>query len=380
MGPLTGLRVIELAGIGPGPFCGMMLSDMGAEVIRVDRPDPRTDSPRRSRPRDILTRNRRSIVIDLKTPEGVEIVLRLCESAAALFEGFRPGVTERLGLGPKECMARNERLVYGRMTGWGQEGPLASAAGHDINYIGLTGVLHAIGEKGGKPVPPLNLVGDFGGGGMLLAFGLVCGMLEAGRSGKGQVIDAAMIDGAAALMATFFSMGKYFTDHRGTNMLDGGAHFYGTYETRDGKHIAVGAIEPQFYALLVEKSGVDPNRFRNQMNARDWDGLKEDLAAVFRTRTQDEWCEVMEGSDVCFAPVLSIFEAPHHPHNRERATFVELEGTMQPAPAPRFSRTSARISHGPRVPGEDTLAVLRDAGFGEDEVEALQVNNVVSTA
>ena len=227
MGPLTGLRVIELAGIGPGPFCGMMLSDMGAEVIRVDRPGP----PRRSRPHDVLARNRRSIVIDLKTPEGIDIVLRLCESADALFEGFRPGVTERLGLGPEKCMARNERLVYGRMTGWGQDGPLAHAAGHDINYIGLTGALHAIGERGGKPVPPLNLIGDFGGGGMLLAFGLVCAILEAGRSGKGQVVDTAMIDGSAALMATFFSMGKYFSDQRGTNLLDGGSHFYNTYET-----------------------------------------------------------------------------------------------------------------------------------------------------
>ena len=253
MGPLAGLRVIELAGIGPGPFCGMMLSDMGAEVIRVDRPGPRTSLPRRSRPHDVLARNRRSIVIDLKTPEGVDIVLRLCESADALFEGFRPGVTERLGLGPEECMARNERLVYGRMTGWGQDGPLAHAAGHDINYIGLTGALHAIGERGGKPVPPLNLIGDFGGGGMLLAFGLVCAILEAGRSGKGQVVDAAMIDGSAALMATFFSMGKYFSDQRGTNLLDGGSHFYNTYETKDGKHVCVGAIEPQFHALLVEK-------------------------------------------------------------------------------------------------------------------------------
>ena len=384
MGPLTGLRVIELAGIGPGPFCGMMLSDMGAEVIRVDRPGsrtgPRTGPARRSRPRDVLTRNRRSIVIDLKTPDGVDIVLKLCESADALFEGFRPGVTERLGLGPEECMARNERLVYGRMTGWGQDGPLARAAGHDINYIGLTGVLHAIGEKGGKPVPPLNLIGDFGGGGMLLAFGLVCGILEASRSGKGQVIDAAMVDGAAALMATFFSMGKHFSDHRGTNLLDGGAHFYNTYETKDGKHVCVGAIEPQFYALLVEKSNVDPHRFKQQMDAHGWDDLKEDLTAVFKTRTRDEWCEIMEGTDVCFAPVLSILEAPEHPHNRQRATFVDIDGTVQPAPAPRFSRTRAEISHGARIPGEDSLAVLRDAGFSDDEVEALQKKHVVSTA
>ena len=377
MGPLTGLRVIELAGIGPGPFCGMMLSDMGAEVIRVDRPDPRTGPRWRSRPRDVLARNRRSIVIDLKMPEGVDIVLRLCESADALFEGFRPGVTERLGLGPKECMARNERLVYGRMTGWGQDGPLAHAAGHDINYIGLTGVLHAIGEKGNNPVPPLNLVGDFGGGGMLLAFGLVCGILEASRSGKGQVVDAAMIDGAAALMATFFSMGKYFSDQRGTNLLDGGAHFYNTYETKDGKHISVGAIEPQFYGLLVEKTNVDPQRFKKQMDAREWDARKRDLATVFRTKTRDEWCEIMEGTDVCFAPVLSIFEAPQHPHNKERGTFVDVDGTVQPAPAPRFGRTGARISHGPKMPGEDSLAVLRDAGFSDNEAEALRKKHVV---
>ena len=380
MGPLTGLRVIELAGIGPGPFCGMMLSDMGAEVIRVDRPGPRTEPARRSRPHDVLARNRRSIVIDLKTPEGVDIVLRLCESADALFEGFRPGVTERLGLGPKTCMARNERLVYGRMTGWGQDGPLAHAAGHDINYIGLTGALHAIGERGGKPVPPLNLIGDFGGGGMLLAFGLVCAIWEAGRSGKGQVVDAAMIDGSAALMAAFFSMGKYFSDQRGTNLLDGGSHFYNTYETKDGKHVCVGAIEPQFHALLVEKSNVDPHRFSKQMDAREWEGMKEELAAVFKTKTRDEWCEIMENTDVCFAPVLSIFEAPEHPHNRERATFVDIDGTVQPAAAPRFSRTGANISHGARIPGEDSLTVLRDAGFSDDEIEVLERKHVVATA
>ena len=376
MGPLTGFRVVELAGIGPGPFCGMMLADMGAEVIRVDRPHPRG----RSHPRDVLARNRRSIVIDLKQPAGADIVLRLCESADALFEGFRPGVTERLGLGPETCMARNERLVYGRMTGWGQDGPLAGAAGHDINYIGLTGALHAIGEKGGKPVPPLNLIGDFGGGGMLLAFGLVCGMLEASRSGEGQVVDAAMIDGAAALMATFFSMGKYFSDRRGTNLLDGGSHFYNTYETKDGQYVSVGAIEPQFYALLVEKSNVDPHRFARQMDAGGWDSRKADLAAVFKSRTRDEWCEIMEGTDACFAPVLSIFEAPEHPHNRERQTFVDVDGTVQPAPAPRFSRTTAAIDHGPRKPGEDSLAVLRDAGFSDDEVNALQQRHVVSAA
>ena len=375
MGPLSGFRVIELAGIGPGPFCGMLLSDMGAEVIRVDRIG---GSGRR---RDVLARNRRSIAVDLKQPAGVDVVLQLVETADALFEGFRPGVTERLGLGPKDCMARNPELVYGRMTGWGQDGPIAHAAGHDINYIGLAGALHAIGEPGGKPVPPLNLIGDFGGGGMLLAYGLVCGMLEASRSGRGQVIDAAMVDGAAALMAMFFSMaGNGFKDQRGSNMLDGGAHFYNTYETKDGKYVCVGAIEPQFYAELVEKAGLDENRFGPQMDAAQWDGFKEELAAVFKTKTRDEWCAIMEGSDVCFAPVLSILEAPQHPHNRHRATFVDVDGVVQPAPAPRFSRTKAEISHAARAPGEDTRDVLADVGFSAEKIEALETQGVVQAA
>ena len=376
MGPLQGFRVIELAGIGPGPFCGMMLSDMGAEVIRVDR----VGRGGSRRPNDVLARNRRSIAVDLKQPEGVEVVLRLVESADALYEGFRPGVTERLGLGPDECMARNERLVYGRMTGWGQEGPLAHAAGHDINYIGLAGALHAIGEPGGKPVPPLNLIGDFGGGGMLLAYGLVCGMLEASRSGKGQVVDAAMVDGAASLMAMFFSMGRGFRDERGSNMLDGGAHFYNTYETSDGKYVCVGSIEPQFYQLLVEKSGVDANRFGTQMANDQWPDFREELAQMFRSRTRDEWCEIMEGSDVCFAPVLSVFEAPDHPHNQHRKTFVEVDGVTQPAPSPRFSRTEPAISHAARSPGEDSRAVLTGAGFADDEVAKLVEAGVVDAA
>ena len=376
MGPLQGFRVIELAGIGPGPFCGMMLSDMGAEVIRVDR----VGRGGSRRPNDVLARNRQSIAVDLKQPEGVEVVLRLVESADALYEGFRPGVTERLGLGPDECMARNERLVYGRMTGWGQEGPLAHAAGHDINYIGLAGALHAIGEPGGKPVPPLNLIGDFGGGGMLLAYGLVCGMLEASRSGKGQVVDAAMVDGAASLMAMFFSMGRGFRDERGSNLLDGGAHFYNTYETSDGKYVCVGSIEPQFYQLLVEKSGVDPNRFGTQMANDQWPDFKSELSEIFRSRTRDEWCEIMEGSDVCFAPVLSVFEAPDHPHNQHRKTFVQVDGVTQPAPSPRFSRTEPAISHSARSPGEDSRAVLTGAGFGDDEVSSLIEAGVVGAA
>ncbi|MEZ5558900.1 MAG: CaiB/BaiF CoA-transferase family protein [Pseudomonadales bacterium] len=352
----------------------MMLSDMGAEVIRVDRLGAGS-----GRTGDVLARNRRSIAVDLKKPEGVETVLRLVETADALFEGFRPGVTERLGLGPEDCMARNPRLVYGRMTGWGQEGPMAQAAGHDINYIALAGALHAIGRPGERPVPPLNLVGDFGGGGMLLAFGLVCGLLEAQKSGKGQVVDAAMVDGAASLMAMFFTMGAagMFRDQRGTNMLDGGAHFYDTYETSDGKYISLGSIEPQFYALLVEKAGLDPKQFAPQMDAKQWPALKQELMKVFKTRTRDQWCEIMEGTDVCFAPVLSIFEAPDHPHNRARGTFVEIDGIVQPAPSPRFSRTVAQVRHAQPKPGADSTAVLADAGFSEQEIAALRAAEVI---
>ena len=373
MGPLNGFRIIELAGIGPGPFCGMMLSDMGAEVIRVDRIAKGIGSPN-----DVLQRNRRSVAVDLKSPAGTEIVLKLVESADALFEGFRPGVTERLGLGPDECMARNEKLVYGRMTGWGQDGPLAQAAGHDINYIGLSGALHAIGEPGGKPVPPLNLIGDFGGGGMLLAYGLVCALLEAQKSGKGQVVDAAMVDGAASLMAMFFSMaGRGFDDKRGTNLLDGGSHIYYTYETKDEEHVCVGSIEPQFYQLLVEKAGGDANRFGPQMDKDQWSGFRDELEEVFKTKTRDEWCEIMEGTDVCFAPVLSVFEAPAHPHNVHRGTFIELDGVVQPSPSPRFSRTAAEVSHAARAPGEDSNEVLSGIGFAEDELRSLREEGVI---
>jgi alpha-methylacyl-CoA racemase len=375
MGPLSGFKIIELAGIGPGPFCGMMLSDMGAEVIRVERISGADRAPK-----DVLARNRRSVALDLKSPEGVETVLRLVESADALFEGFRPGVTERLGLGPEVVLARNPKLVYGRMTGWGQEGPMAQAAGHDINYIGLSGALHAIGRQGERPVPPLNLVGDFGGGGMLLAYGLVCGMLETQRSGKGQVVDAAMVDGSAALMAMFFSFAASgaFTDQRGTNLLDGAAHFYDTYETKDGKHVCIGSIEPQFYALLIEKAGLDPEKYAKQMDPTQWPVLKADLSKTFLTKTQAQWCEIMEGTDVCFSPVLSIFEAPEHPHNKARNSFMEVDGVMQQAPAPRFSRTSPEISHGARVPGQDTLSVLQDYGFSTDEIAALQADGVIA--
>lgn len=374
MGPLEGFRIIELAGIGPGPFCGMMLSDMGAQVIRVDRI---SENPRKTR--DVMQRNRKSISVDLKNPDGAEVVLKLCESSDALFEGFRPGVTERLGVGPADCMARNEKLVYGRMTGWGQEGPLAPVAGHDINYIGLAGALHAIGESGGKPVPPLNLVGDFGGGGMYLAFGIVCGLLEAQKSGKGQVIDSAMVDGAASLMASFFSTRDYgFVEERGTNLLDGGAHFYGTYETSDSKYICVGSIEPQFYALLIEHSGVNDVDFAEQMNRDDWNAKRDVLTEVFKSKTRDQWCDIMEGTDICFAPVLSIWEAPDHPHNHQRQTFIEVDGVTQPAPAPRFSRTTPEVLHSARVTGHDTQSVLEAAGLSENEISALFESKAVA--
>ena len=375
MGPLSGTKIIELAGIGPGPFCGMLLADMGAEVIRVDRAG---SAPRRAV--DVLTRGRKSIAVDLKSDAGKEAVLKLCESADAIFEGFRPGVTERLGLGPADCMARNEKLVYGRMTGWGQEGPMAQAAGHDINYISLVGALHGIGEKGGKPVPPLNLVGDFGGGGMMLAYGLVCAMLEAQKSGKGQVVDTAMVDGAAILMGMFFTMmgvGAYSME-RGTNLLDGGAHFYGTYETKDGKYISLGSIEPQFYALLVEKAGLDAERFSAQMDGGRWDEFKAELTQVFKTKTRDEWRELMEGTDVCFAPVLALDEVHEHPHNIARNSFLEIDGIVQPAPAPRFSRSEPATPTGSRLPGQDSRVVLQDAGFSDEDIESMISSGAVT--
>lgn len=377
MGPLQGTRVIELAGIGPGPFCGMMLADMGAEVIRVDRITGESSF----RAIDVLTRGRRSIAIDLKSSDGREVILRLCEQADAIFEGFRPGVTERLGIGPEDCMARNSRLVYGRMTGWGQDGPMAQAAGHDINYIALAGALHGIGRKGERPVPPLNLVGDFGGGGMLLAFGLVCAMLETQKSGKGQVVDAAMVDGAATLMAMFFTMkaSGMYSDERGTNLLDGGAHFYDSYETSDGKYISLGSIEPQFYALLVEKAGLDKEDFSNQMDQGKWSELKTDLIELFKTKTRDEWCEIMEGTDICFAPVLSLSEVADHPHNKARATFAELEGMLQPTPAPRYSRSTVSLTHASRMAGEDSRVVLAQVGYDEKRIDQLIEDGVIGT-
>ena len=378
MGPLSGIKIIELAGIGPGPFCGMLLSDMGAEVIRVDRAGAVL------RGQDVLTRGRKSIAVNLKSEQGRETILKLCESADAIFEGFRPGVTERLGLGPEDCMARNEKIVYGRMTGWGQEGPMANAAGHDINYIALSGALSAIGPKDGKPVPPLNLVGDFGGGGMVLAFGIVaCDILRQQRkSGKGQVVDTAMVDGAALLMSMFYTMTAMggWNPERGTNLLDSGAHFYDTYETSDGEYVSLGSIEPQFYALLIEKAGLDPEQFAPQMDRSQWGKLKDKLTEVFKTKTRDQWCEIMEGSDVCFAPVLSLTEAAEHPHNIHRKTFSELDGVLQPSPAPRFSRTEPELTHSSRQPGQDTLEVLKDAGISQESIDLMLASGAISLA
>ncbi|RLC01595.1 MAG: CoA transferase [Deltaproteobacteria bacterium] len=376
MGPLNGVKIIEVGGIGPGPFCGMMLSDMGADIIRVERKGGLSLSESKY---DLLTRNRKSISINLRKPEGVHTLLKMLEQVDALQEGFRPGVMEKLGIGPDVCLERNPRLVYGRMTGWGQEGPLARAAGHDINYIALSGALHTIGRKGQKPVPPLNLVGDFGGGGMLLAFGMVCALYEARKSGLGQVVDAAMTDGSATLMAMIYGLkaAGLWTDKPGTNLLDTGAHFYDTYETADNKFIAIGAIEPQFYELLLKLTEIDDPDFQNQLDFAQWPQLKDKLSIVFKTKTREAWCEIMEGSDVCFAPVLSMSEAPEHPHNKQRKTFIENEGVLQPAPAPRFSRTAPEIKGSPPTPGQDTESVLADFGFSGREIESLKSSEAI---
>jgi alpha-methylacyl-CoA racemase len=374
MGPLAGISVVEIAGIGPGPFCAMMLADMGAEVIRVDRAENVTGGDPANPPADLNNRGRRSIGVDLKNPDGVAVVLDLVERADALIEGFRPGVAERLRIGPDECLARNPRLVYGRMTGWGQDGPLAGAAGHDINYIALAGALDPIGRRGEAPVPPLNLIGDYGGGGMLLAFGVVCGVLEAQRSGQGQVVHTAMVDGAAVLMTMTHALRAMgiWNDERGTNMLDTGAHFYNVYETADGQYVSIGSIEPQFYAELLRLTGLEGEELPWQHDRVQWPALKERLAAIFRTKTRDEWSELMEGTDVCFAPVLSIPEAMEHPHNVDRDTFVEVAGIRQPGPAPRFSRTKPEISSPPPHAGQHTDEVLAAAGFDADRVAKLR--------
>jgi alpha-methylacyl-CoA racemase len=379
MGPLAGIKVIEIAGIGPGPFCAMMLADMGADVVRVDRVGNVQGGDPADPPKDVLNRGRRSIGIDLKSPAGIDTVLALVEGADALLEGFRPGVAERLGIGPDECAARNQRLVYGRMTGWGQDGPYSQAAGHDINYIALAGALGPIGRAGEAPVPPLNLVGDFGGGGMLLAFGLVCGLLEAKSSGEGQVVDAAMVDGSAVLMTMFhaFRAMGFWNDERGTNLLDTGAPFYDVYETSDGEYISLGSLEPQFFAELVDKTGLGGEDGVSQSRS-DWAEMRPELAEIIKAKTRDEWDEIMAGSDVCYAPVLSLSEAPEHPHNKERGTFVEVAGVTQPAPAPRFSRTEASISAPPAHAGQHTDDVLAEAGLSAERIAELRVAGAVA--
>ena len=380
MGALDGVRVIELAGIGPGPFCGMMLADQGAEVIQVDRAvQVRGGDPARP-PGNVNGRGRRSIGVDLKSPGGVETVLHLVDGADMVFEGFRPGVAERLGVGPDDCLARNPAIVYGRMTGWGQDGPYSSMAGHDINYIALAGVLAHFGRNDSGPVPPMNLVGDFGGGGMYLAYGMVCALFEARASGKGQVVDAAMVDGAASLMSFIHGMmaSGFHTPGRGTNMLDTGAHFYDVYECSDGGWISLGSIEPQFYAELLDRLGLDAERFANQNDRSLWPELSEEIAAVVRTKTRDEWDAVLEGSDVCYAPVLTAVEATRHPHNVARGTFIDVGGITQPGPAPRLSRTPGEVRRPPAHAGQHTDEILAEAGFDDDEVAALRASGAVA--
>ncbi|MFY8142128.1 MAG: CaiB/BaiF CoA transferase family protein [Caulobacter sp.] len=372
-GPLSGLKIVEFAGIGPGPFCGMLLSDLGADVVRVDR-----KGSGRASPADVTSRGRRSVALDLKSPDAIEAVLKLLESADGLIEGFRPGVMERLGLGPDVVLARNPKLVFGRMTGWGQTGPYAKAAGHDMNYIAITGALHAIGTED-KPVPPLNLVGDFGGGALYLAFGLMAGIISARETGKGQVIDCAMSDGAASLMAMFYGFkgAGIWKDERRSNLLDGGAHFYDTYQCADGKWISIGSIEPQFYALLLEKTGITDPEFANQMDRSAWPSLKAKLQDVLRTKTQAEWCAIMDATDICFAPVLDLEEAPKHAHNVARETFVTVEGVVQPAPAPRFSATPGAIQGPPPKIGAHNDEALTDWGFTAAEVAALKAKGAL---
>lgn len=371
-GPLQGFKVIELAGLGPAPFAGMLLADLGAEVICVDRMVP-IETDLRSVHSKVLRRNKQSISLNLKQPEAIEVVLRLIESADVLIEGFRPGVMEKLGLSPEVCLARNPKLVFGRMTGWGQTGPLAQAAGHDINYIALSSALHAIGTPE-QPLPPLNLVGDFGGGGMLLVAGVLAAALNARMTGKGQVVDAAMTDGSALLMGLIYGRmaeGQW-RDARGQNMLDGAAHFYGTYRCADGKWIALGSIEPQFYALLIEKSGIRDIDQTQQRDPASWPAMRQKFERIFATRTRQEWCDVMEGTDVCFAPVLSMTEAPLHSHNVARGTFCEVEGVLQPSVAPRFSQTPTSAIRAPAATGADTVDILRQLGYSAAEIALLQ--------
>ena len=373
MGPLKGLRVIELAGIGPGPFCAMLLADMGADVVRIDRTEASDLGVPMDKRFDVNGRNRRSVALDLKSAAGRDAVKRLIAGADVLIEGFRPGVAERLGLGPADCHAINPRLVYGRMTGFGQTGPMSQAAGHDLNYIALTGALHAIGPAGGKPVPPLNLVGDYGGGALYLAMGLLAALHERKTSGRGQVVDAAMVDGAASLASIFYGMtasGRW-NDQRGNNLLDGGAPFYDTYETADGKYVSIGALEAKFFAEMAERIGLDKRFVKGQYDRKLWPELRAALAAILCGKTRDAWCVLLEGSDACFAPVLSMAEAPQHAHARARQAFIDLDGVVQPGPAPRFDRSTPDAVRAAPAPGAHTDQVLAEAGFTADEIAAL---------
>ncbi len=374
MGPLSGIKVVEFEAIGPGPFCGMMLADMGADVLVIDRAGGSDLGLNRERWYDTMMRGRRSVTLDMKSKHGAGAALELIGRADALIEGFRPGVMERLGIGPDAVLAKNPKLVYGRMTGWGQSGPMAARAGHDINYIALAGPLAAIGRAGDAPVPPLNLVGDFGGGGMLLAFGIAAGLVEAQRSGRGQVIDAAMCEGASLLSTMFHGMlaAKRWSEAPASNHLDTGAPWYDTYETRDGKHISIGSIEARFYADLLERLGISREDLPKQHDRAGWPALRARYAATFKTKTRDEWCAVFEGSDACFAPVLNWSEAYAHPHNVARGSFVEVGGVKQPAPAPRFSRTPGEVRRKPPERGEGGAAALADWGFDAAAVAKLQ--------
>ena len=382
MGPLKGMKVIELAGIGPGPMCAMLLADLGADVIRVDRLEPSGLGVPMARRIDINGRNRRSVALDVKAPAGREAVLRLVEQADVLIEGFRPGVAERLGLGPLDCRARNPRLVYGRMTGFGQSGPLAQAAGHDLNYIALTGLLHAIGPAGGKPVPPLNVVGDYGGGALYLAFGLMAALFERQRSGLGQVVDAAMVDGAASLGSIFFGLKAAGTwpGGRGENLLDGGAPFYDTYETSDGRWVSVAALEPKFFAEFAERTGLDGRFVQRQYDRQLWPEMREAIATRMRSRTRDAWCELLEGSDACFAPVLDFDEAPRHRHAQARGAFVTVDGVVQPGPAPRFERSTPAAPRTAPAAGAHTREVLGEAGYSAADIDALMAAGAARAA
>ena len=374
-GPLTGLRIVEFAGIGPGPFCGMMLADHGAQVIRIDRASGSRGGSSPVSRADVLARGRKSIALDLKNAEGVALARKLCATADGVIEGFRPGVMERLGLGPDELLGDNPKLVYGRMTGWGQTGPYAPYAGHDINYIALAGALAHFGREGEKPTPPINMVGDFGGGGMMLAFGMVSALLNVARGGKGQVIDAAMTDGTAVLMGMIHGMKNagVWKEELGVNTLDTGAHFYDTYETADGKYVSVGSIEPQFYAQLRELAGLTEDRdFDAQHDPSKWPALKAKLTDLFKTRTRAEWDSLMEHTDVCYAPVLTMSEAAEHPHNRAREAFVTIGDHVQPAPAPRYSETRPETPEPAPMPGDDSEGVLKDIGLNADEIARLR--------